>query len=128
MIPTHCSFISYATSTFDHILEPLYMQLTHTTEEKRNQPLVDSMMRKFSICANVLSQHLSDKQYVCGDKFTAADCVIGFNVWWASVVQGGTLLDDYPVLRNYLDRLKARPAFIETFVGKKPVKPSGGSL
>lgn len=122
------SFISYATSTFDHILEPLYMQLTHTPEEKRNQPLVDSMMRKFSICANVLSQHLSDKQYICGDKFTAADCVIGFNVWWASVVQGGSLLEDYPVLRSYLDRLKARPAFEETFVGKKPVKPSGGSL
>ena len=106
-----CSFIGYAISTFDQILEPLYMQLTHTPEDKRNQALVDSMMRKFSICANVLSQHLSDKQYICGDKFTAADCVIGFNVWWASVVQGGILLDDYPGLRDYLNRLKARPAF-----------------
>lgn len=122
------SFICYATSTFDHILEPLYMQLTHTPEDKRNQALVDSMMRKFSICANVLSQHLSDKQYICGDKFTAVDCVIGFNVWWASVVQGGSLLEDYPGLRDYLDRLKARPAFEKTFIGQKPVKPSGGSL
>ena len=69
------------------------------------------MLRKFSICANVLSQYLSDKKYICGDKFTAADCVIGFNVWWASVVQGGMLLEDYPGLRDYLDRLKARPAF-----------------
>ena len=122
------SFIGYAISTFDQILEPLYMQLTHTPEDKRNQALVDSMMRKFSICANVLSQHLSDKQYICGDKFTAADCVIGFNVWWASVVQGGILLEDYPGLRDYLNRLKARPAFEQTFIGQKPVKPSGGSL
>ena len=106
------SLICYAASTFDHVLEPLYLQLTHTPEDKRNQALVDSMMKKFSICANVLSQHLSDKQYICGDKFTAADCVIGFNVWWTSVVQGGMLLDDYPGLRDYLDRLKARPAFI----------------
>ena len=91
------------------------MQLTHTPEDKRNQPLVDSMLRKFSICAKVLSQHLSDKQYICGDKFTAADCVVGFNVWWASVVQDRALLEDYPGLRDYLERLKARPAFRSTF-------------
>ena len=91
------------------------MQLTHTPEEKRNQPLIDSMMRKFSICASVLSQHLTDKKFICGDKFTAADCVVGFNVWWASVVKGGVLLDDYPGLRDYLERLKARPAFEKTF-------------
>ncbi len=109
------SLICYAASTFDHVLEPLCLQLTHTPEDKHNQALVDSMMRKFSMCANVLSQHLSNKQYICGDKFTAADCVIGFNVWWASVVQGGSLLEDYPGLRDYLDRLKARPAFKRVF-------------
>lgn len=124
---TH-SFICYATSTFDHILEPLYMQLTHTPEEKRNGSLIDAMLRKFNICASVLSQHLSGRSYVCGDKFTAADCVIGYNIWWASVIQGGTLLQDYPVLQEYLARLKSRPAFEATMVGRKPVKPSGGSL
>ena len=110
-----CSLICYAASTFDHVLEPLYLQLTHTPENERNTALVDSMMRKFSICANVLSQHLSDKKFICGDNFTAADCVIGFNVWWASVVQGGSLLEDYPLLRDYLDRLKARPLFKKVF-------------
>lgn len=104
------------------------MQLTHTPADKRNAPLVDTMTRKFHICANVLSSHLSGHLYVCGDKFTAADCVVGFNVWWASVIEGGALLEDYPVLREYLARLKARPAFELTMKGKKPVKPSGGSL
>ena len=122
------SFISYATATFDHILEPLYMQLTHTPEEQRNQALVDSMMRKFSIVCNVISSFLSGREYICGDKFTAADCVLGYNIWWASVIQGGELLQEYPVLQEYLARLKARPAFEKTFVGKRPVKPSGGSL
>ena len=104
------------------------MQLTHTPQEKRNHSLVESMTRKFSIAANVLSNHLADRSYICGDKFTAADCVLGFNVWWASMVQGGVLLEDYPVLRDYLDRLKQRPNFQSTFVSKKKVKPSGGSL
>lgn len=120
------SFICYATSTLDQILEPLYMQLTHTPEDQRNQPLVDSMRRKFTICANVLSSALGDRPYVCGDKFTAADCVIGYDVWWASVIQGGSLLDDYPVLKTYLNRLQNRPAFGETFSGFR--KASGGSL
>ena len=122
------SIICYATSSFDIILEPLYMQLTHIPTNQRNTALVDTMMRKFHICANVLSNHLSGQQYVCGDKFTAADCVVGFNIWWASVIEGGVLLEDYPVLRDYLARLKARPAFEEIMKGRKPVKPSGGSL
>ena len=111
----YCSLICYAAATFDHVLEPLYLQLTHTPEDKHNQVLVDSMMRKFSICANVLSQHLSDKKYICGDKFTAADCVIGFNMWWASVIKGGAMLEKYPGLKDYLDRLKGRPCFRKTF-------------
>ena len=104
------------------------MQLTHTPEEKRNHSQVDSLRRKFTICANVLSNHLADREYICGDKFTAADCVVGFNVWWASMIQGGALLEDYPILRDYLERIKARPNFQKTFVGKKKVKPSGGSI
>lgn len=128
--PSHpfspCSCITYATSTFDQILEPLYMQLTHTPDEQRNHTLVENMRRKFTISANVLSNVLSDQPYICGDKFTAADCVIGYNVWWASVIQKGSLLEDYPVLRQYLARLSSRPAFQKTFSGYK--KPSGGSL
>ncbi len=112
----------------DHIVEPLYMQLTHTADEKRNQPLVDTCRRKFAIAANILSSVLADRQYVCGDKFTAADCVVGYSCWWASVIQGGSLLQEHPVLLEYLERLKTRPAFQKTLKGKRPVKPSGGSL
>ncbi len=104
------------------------MQLTHTPEEKRNQSLVETCQRKFAISANILSSLLADRQFVCGDKFTAADCVVAYNVWWASVIQGGALLQEYPVLLEYLERMKARPAFEKTMKGKKPVKPSGGSL
>ncbi len=104
------------------------MQLTHTPEDKRNHAQIESLKRKFTIIANVLSSQLADQEYICGDKFTAADCVMGFNVWWASMVQNGDLLADHPVLRDYLERIKSRPNFQKTFVGKKKVKPSGGSI
>ena len=104
------------------------MQLTHTPEDERDQKLVEAKKKQFCCCANTLSAHLQDQLYVCGSKFTAVDCVIGYNIWWASVIQQGALLDDYPILHQYLDRLMSRQAFQKTFKGKKPVKPSGGSL
>ena len=124
----YSSKIVYATSTIDHILEPLYMQLTHTSEDERDQGLVTNKMRQFKVVATVLSDHLKDKLYICGKKFTAADCVVGYNIWWASVIKQGELLQEYPILLSYLQRLKERPSFEQTFQGKRPVKPSGGSL
>ena len=97
------------------------MQLTHTPEEKRNQSLVDTLLRKFGICCNIISSLLNDRAYVCGDKFTAADCVVGYNIWWASAIQNGELLKEFPVLLQYLERLKERPAFQEC-MKRKPTE------
>lgn len=104
------------------------MQLTHTPEDQRDNDLVKSKMDQFYIVATHLTDRLTQHQFICGDRFTAADCVIGYNIWWASVIQGGELLKKYPVLEGYITRLKERPAFQEAFKGVKPVKPSGGSL
>ena len=123
-----CSYISYAVATVDQVLEPLYMQLTHTPEDQRDNDLVKKKMDQFHIVATHLSEQLDQHQFICGDRMTAADCVMGYNIWWASVIQGGELLKKYPVLERYIEWLKERPAFEDTFKGVKPVKPSGGSL
>ena len=47
--------------------------------------------------------------------FTAADCVLGFTLWWAYTIEQGRLLSGYPVLLAYLDRLQQRPAFQKSF-------------
>ena len=104
------------------------MQLTHTPEDQRDNELVKNKMDQFHIVATYLSAQLSQNQFICGDRMTAADCVLGYNIWWAGVIQGGELLKKYPVLEGYVERLKERTAFQETFKGVKPVKPSGGSL
>ena len=111
------SFVSYATSTFDQVLEPLFVQLTRTPDSQRDKNLVETKMKEFQICAKTLLSQLQKHQYVCGANFTAADCVIAYNVWWASTIQQGDhdLLEDYPDLRQYLDRVMSRPAFQKTF-------------
>ena len=49
---------------------------------------------------------------VCITRLTAADCVIGFNIFWASAspMNNGVLLEGRPILKAYLDRIQARPA------------------
>jgi glutathione S-transferase len=45
--------------------------------------------------------------YICGEKFSAADCVVGQIVIWARAYR----LCQHPVFRDYLDRLSQRPPF-----------------
>lgn len=58
-----------------------------------------------------LMQRLSRQQFICGDDFTAADCVVGHNVTWA---RGYGLCRD-EIFRGYLSRLSQRPAFVKAF-------------
>ena len=52
------------------------MQLTHTPEEKRNEALIKTQREKFAIFATTLNKHLEGRQWICGDHFTVADCVV----------------------------------------------------
>ena len=48
-------------------------------------------------------------------RLTAADCVLGYNLFWAMAMRDGVLLKDYPVIMDYYDRLSRRSAFQRVF-------------
>lgn len=125
------------------------MQLTHTPAEKRDNDLIEKKREKFKIFSKTLNDHLQGKEYICGDHFSAADCVvnnscyffvlmflinrnnfltkqIGYNVWWASIINKGELLEDYPDIRAYKERMCSRDAWKKVFC--RATKPSGGSI
>ncbi len=58
---------------------------------------------------NTLSGHLADSDYVCGDRFTAADVYVGSQVMWG--IMFGTL-PAMPSFEAYRDRLSGREAYI----------------
>lgn len=58
-----------------------------------------------------LAARLGAGGFICGEAFSAADCVIGHNVAWA---RGYGLCGD-DVFRAYLSRLSKRPAFAAAF-------------
>ena len=66
-----------------------------------------------------LARRLEATPYVCGDRFTAADCIIGYNVFWA---RGYGLCRDEP-FRRYLKSLRARPAFAAALADAREFSP-----
>jgi len=56
--------------------------------------------------ATILDKHMAGRQFIVGDNITIADCVTAYLMDWANEYH---LIDELPRLRNYLDRMYARP-------------------
>ena len=62
----------------------------------------------YELAVETLVGWLADRDYVCGDRFTAADVYVGAQVDWGQAF--GTL-PPHPVFATYAERLRARPAY-----------------
>jgi glutathione S-transferase len=96
-------------------------------EKQRDERTVSRYRTKFRDEIEVqLAARLNKHDFICGDTFTAADCVIGHCVTWA---RGYGLCQDL-VFRSYLSRVARRPAFQKAFAdaaGFDPRPPEGAS-
>ena len=62
----------------------------------------------FDLAVNTLADHFASSDYVCGDRFTAADVYVGSHVMW------GTQFATLPALQPFIDygaRLSERAAY-----------------
>lgn len=74
-----------------------------------------------------IAARLERSTYICGEEFTAADCIVGHNVFWAS----GYGMCRGDVFRRYLATLAMRPAFGQAFsdlAGFSPEVPEDRKL
>ena len=62
----------------------------------------------YDLAVQTLADHLAGRDYVCGDRFTAADVYVGSQVLWGT--QFGTLPSLQPFL-DYGERLASRAAY-----------------
>ena len=89
-------------------------------ESERDERTVARYRKKFaSEVEPQLMGRLASAPYVCGEAFTAADCVIGHNVTWA---RGYGLCQD-EVFRKYLSRVSKRPAFASALADARQFSP-----
>lgn len=97
--------------------QPLWRIRRHTVllpEDKRLPAEVDLAREDFSKAARVMEESLVGTQYLVGNRFTVADVVVAYTLWWANW-QG--LLDDFPALQDYLSSHSRRPSFPEELRG-----------
>ena len=71
-------------------------------------PLAGVMAAEAAKAANHIEAHLSEYTYFAGSTFTAADCLMGFQVM-SSDARGA--LKNKPASKDWLAKVQARPAF-----------------
>lgn len=89
--------------------QPLWRITRHSflyPPEQRSPADIELARNDFTTMAAILEKHLDGREFIVGDRLTVADCVTAYLIDWAGEVQ---LLDGFPRLRAYLERLYARP-------------------
>jgi glutathione S-transferase len=89
--------------------QPLWRITRHSflyPPDKRSPADIALAREDFATMAEVLDKHLEGREFIVGDRLTVADCVTVYLIDWANEVH---LLDAFPRLQAYLERLYARP-------------------
>ncbi|MCP3725856.1 glutathione S-transferase family protein [Paraburkholderia sp. CNPSo 3272] len=89
--------------------QPLWRITRHSflyPPEKRSPADIELAREDFGSMAAVLEKHLEGREFIVGNKLSVADCVTVYLMDWANEVQ---LLEGFPRLQTYLERLYARP-------------------
>ncbi|KAK7113012.1 glutathione S-transferase GstA-like [Littorina saxatilis] len=115
------NWILYCSSRLDEAMTALALQWMFTPKDQQKQEVITKYLSVANICLDNAERALEDRQFILGPELTAADCVLGYNVVWASVphMNGGQLLKGRPNLTAYLGRIQARPALKEALAIEK---------
>ncbi|MCX8071733.1 MAG: glutathione S-transferase family protein [Candidatus Binatia bacterium] len=97
----------YAVATLEPPLIQIFQHTMNLPESERSPKALQEGQEKFREVARVLSDALEGKQFLVGNKFSAADIMIGSTLVWAQLMG---LLGDQPTLAAYVQRLLERPA------------------
>ena len=89
--------------------QPLWRIARHTllyAEDKRLPGEIALAREDFAAMAQIMEAHLRERNFVAGDTVTVGDFVLAYTLDWAKLVK---LLEPFPVLDAYLERMYARP-------------------
>jgi glutathione S-transferase len=90
------------------LARPLGLHRLLTSKAQGIDAVVAEAEQKARDCLHVVDQAVSDRDYLLGSQFDAADIMMGYSLELAANLK---VLDDrYPSARLYLERLKSRDA------------------
>jgi glutathione S-transferase len=105
----YLNFVSYGEATLTFPLA-VHFRYTQVEPEERRQPQAAEDYKRFFIGRLKLVEPVLERnEWLCGERFTAADISVGYALRFARTL----LLDEHfkPQVKDYLDRLEQREAF-----------------
>ena len=104
--------MAFGSTSVDMMLWQIRLHRDLLPKPMRHAAQVELYMAKFkNEVEPQLTARLEQGPYMCGEPFTAADCLMGQNINWANAY--GLARSD--VFKAYMKRLKSRPAFQMAF-------------
>jgi glutathione S-transferase len=100
-------WIIYSVATLEPCITDVYLQL-ELDPDQRNEAVLRSGRERFATSAQVLTRALEARSFLLGERFCAADVLVGTMLIWAEALG---LLHEAPALASYASRIRSRPAF-----------------
>ncbi len=98
----------YAAATLE---PPAFNYILHSQilpEDKRVKVIADWNEKQLIYTLRILNRLLKDKHYLLGEQFSAADIMLAYLLFWFP-----DILQQFPVLQDYCDRLGNREAYLK---------------
>ena len=108
----YLQMLHFGSTWMDMMLWQVRIHENVLTADQRDDRTIARYRHKFEQEAEPqVALRLASTPYICGQSFTAADCIVGHSVFWARGY--GMCRDD--LFKNYVGQLAQRPAFAAAF-------------
>jgi glutathione S-transferase len=105
----YLNFVSYGEATLTFPLAVHFRYTSVEPEARRVPQAAEDYKRFFLGRLKLIDPVLQDRQWLCGERFTAADISVGYALRFASTLN---LQDAFqPQVKTYLERLERRDGF-----------------
>jgi len=107
----YLQWLHFAEATF---MPPVSQIIQHTfrkPEAERVASVLAEAQETLKKVLGVLDGDLSGKKFICGENFTAADIMLGYDLLLCKLI--GVPLDNHDNISGYFGNLAARPAFLK---------------
>lgn len=108
----YLQMLHFGASSMDMMLWQLRVHEDLLPVSERDDRTIRRYRKKFATEVEPqLKERLIRMPFICGSEFSAADCIVGYNVLWAQAFE----LCSHQVFCEYVTRLSERPAFKRAF-------------
>ena len=98
----------YAIATLEPPVLQVFLHTMQLPEAERSATQAAAARDKFAEIGQVISDALGTHPFLLGERFSAADVMVGSTLAWASLFG---MMDGLPTLAAYVERLTQRPAY-----------------